>query len=186
MSDCPVTTQALDCNIHLCLYCWLFWGWSDIGVVYYCCHNRRMFRSTIWKWVELSNSLCDTLCCQPCFSILIPTLLNGLNQTSHPLCNKYWVMNINESRKKKQGAIGGARKFWSCYKIFNTARIAKQWVESMYFYELKIQAYFVHTLPLITISLKLRKAKTEIYWPTGQADINIFSCPVHALCTFVI
>ena len=101
MSDCPVTTQALDCNIHLCLYCWLFWGWSDVGVVYYSCHNRRMFRSTIWKWVELSNSLCNTLCRQPCLGILIPALLNCLNQTSHSLCNKYRVTNINESRKKK-------------------------------------------------------------------------------------
>lgn len=179
MSDCPVTTQALDCNIHLCLYCWLFWGWSDVGVVYYSCHNRRMFRSTIWKWVELSNSLCNTLCRQPCLGILIPALLNCLNQTSHSLCNKYRVTNINESRKKKQGATGGARKFWSCSKIFNTARIAKQWVESMY--ELKIKTYFVHIPPLITILFKSRKAKPGIYWPTGQVDFKILCCPVHAL-----
>ena len=177
MSDCPVITQALDCNIHLCLYCWLFWGRSDVGFVYYCRHDRRMFRSTIWKWLELSDSLCDTLCCQPCLCILIPTLLNCLNQTSHSLCNKYRAMSTNQSGKKI-GLIGGARKFLSCSKTFHTARIAKQRVERKY--ELKIQACFVNIPPLITI-LKSRKVKTEMYSPTGQVDFNFFSCCVCAL-----
>lgn len=111
-SDCPVTTQALDCNIHLCLYCRLFWGWRNVGVVYHCRHNRRMFWSTIWKWVELINSLCNTLCSQPCLCILIPTLLNCLNQTGHTLCNKYRVINIHQSWKKN-------RSDWWGEKILN-------------------------------------------------------------------
>lgn len=112
VSDCPVTTQVLDCNIHLCLYCRLFWGWRNVGVVYHCRHNRRMFWSTIWKWVELINSLCNTLCSQPCLCILIPTLLNCLNQTGHTLCNKYKVINIHQSLKK-------TRSDWWGEKILN-------------------------------------------------------------------
>ena len=110
--SCPVTTQALDCNIHLCLYCGLFWGRGNAGVVNHCRHNRRMFRSTIWKWVELSDSLCNTLCCQSCLCILIPTLLNCLNQTSHSLCDKYRERTIYHSRKET-GPIARASKFWS-------------------------------------------------------------------------